>query len=94
MVVLSGVGIRRTTFVAESLLLKLALMVTTYDTWDVPISFTVGIIRNGNLTFDVERYLSGVRRVNSNACRPNIPHQFEFTVGGDKANGAGRIEVI
>lgn len=45
------------TFVAESLLLKLALMVIVYDTWVVPISFTVGMIRRGNLTLDVERYL-------------------------------------
>lgn len=53
----NGVGIRRTTLVAESLLLKLALIVTVYETCVVPISVTVGIIRNGSLTFDVDRYL-------------------------------------
>lgn len=56
-VVLRGVGIRRTTLVAESLLLKLVLTVTTYDTCVVPISFTVGIIRSGSFTFEVDLYL-------------------------------------
>lgn len=42
---------------AESLLLKLVFTVTTYDTWLVPISLTVGMTRRGNFTFDVERYL-------------------------------------
>ena len=56
-VVLRGVGIRSTTFVAESLLLKFALTVTVYDTCDVPISFTVGMTRSGSLTFDVDLYL-------------------------------------
>ena len=57
LVVLSGVGIRTTTFVADSLLLKLVLTVTTYETCVVPISLTVGMTRNGSLIFDVERYL-------------------------------------
>ena len=57
LVVLSGVGIRTTTFVAESLLLKFVLTVTTYDTCVVPISLTVGMTRNGNFTFEVDRYL-------------------------------------
>jgi hypothetical protein len=57
-VVLSGVGIRRTTLVAASLLLKLALTVIVYDTKVVPTSVTVGMIRRGSLTFDVERYLA------------------------------------
>jgi hypothetical protein len=56
-VVFSGVGMRRTTFVADSLLLKLALTVTAYETCVVPISVTVGITRRGSLTFEVERYL-------------------------------------
>ncbi len=53
----SGVGIRMTTLVADSLLLKLVFTVTTYDTCVVPISFTVGITRSGSLTLDVARYL-------------------------------------
>ena len=57
MVVFSGVGIRRTTFVAESLLLKFALTVIVYETCVVPISVTVGMMRRGSLTLDVERYL-------------------------------------
>ena len=56
-VVFNGVGIRRTTFVAESLLLKLVLTVTSYETLEVPISVTLGIIRRGSLTLDVDRYL-------------------------------------
>ena len=61
-VVFKGVGIRTTTFVAESLLLKFVFTVTTYETAVVPISFTVGITRRGSLTFDVERY-----RISSNS---------------------------
>lgn len=57
LVVLSGVGIRITTLVAESLLLKSAFTLTIYDTCVVPISLTVGITRSGNLTFLVDRYL-------------------------------------
>jgi hypothetical protein len=57
LVVFNGVGIRKTTFVADNLLPKLAFTATLYDTCDVPISFTVGITRKGSLTFDVERYL-------------------------------------
>lgn len=60
-VVLSGVGIRTTTFVAESLLLKFVLTVTTYETDEVPISVTVGIILSGSLTFEVDRYLKAER---------------------------------
>lgn len=56
-VVLRGVGIRMTTLVAESLLLKLVFTVTAYDTCVVPISLTVGRTRNGSFTFEVERYL-------------------------------------
>lgn len=56
-VVFKGVGIRNTTFVAESLLLKFAFMVIVYETWVVPISVTVGMIRRGSFTFEVERYL-------------------------------------
>ena len=52
-----GVGIRNTTFVAESLTLKLALTVIVYCTCDVPTSVTDGVMRKGSLTFDVERYL-------------------------------------
>jgi hypothetical protein len=63
-VVFSGVGIRRTTLVADNLLLKLALTVTIYVTWVVPTSVTVGIIRSGNFTFDVERYLHSAISIN------------------------------
>ena len=57
-VVLSGVGIRRTIFVAESLLLKFVFTVTVYCTCVVPTSVTEGMMRNGSLTFEVERYLN------------------------------------
>lgn len=57
LVVFSGVGIRITTLVAESLFPKLVFTVTMYDTCDVPISLTVGITLNGSLTLDVDRYL-------------------------------------
>jgi len=43
--------------VAESLLLKLALTVTVYCTWVVPISVTDGMTLRGSLTLEVERYL-------------------------------------
>ena len=56
-VVFNGVGIRRTTSVADNLLLKFALTETVYDTCVVPISVTLGMIRRGNLTFEVDRYL-------------------------------------
>lgn len=56
-VVFNGVGMRRTTFVAESLLLKFAFKVIVYETCVVPTSVTVAITRSGNLTFEVERYL-------------------------------------
>jgi len=56
-VVFRGVGIRKTTLVAESLALKLVLMVMTYETREVPISVTVGMMRSGNFTLDVARYL-------------------------------------
>jgi hypothetical protein len=65
-VVFNGVGIRITTLVAESLLLKFAFTVTVYETWVVPISVTVGMIRRGSLTLDVERYL-GINENNKNA---------------------------
>ncbi len=61
-VVFRGVGIRKTTLVAESLLLKLVFTVMLYETCVVPISFTVGITRKGSLTLDVERYLNSVIR--------------------------------
>lgn len=60
LVVLSGVGIRRTTFVADSLASKLVFTITMYVTCEVPISLTVGMILNGSFTFDVERYLWGL----------------------------------
>lgn len=59
-VVFKGVGMRSTTLVADSLLLKLALTAIMYDTWVVPISVTVGITRSGNLTFEVDRYLDAM----------------------------------
>jgi hypothetical protein len=54
-VVFRGVGIRRTTSVADNLLLKFALTEIVYDTCDVPISVTLGMMRSGNLTFEVDR---------------------------------------
>lgn len=57
-VVFKGVGIRKTMLVADSLLLKFALMVIIYVTCVVPISVTVAITRSGSFTFDVERYLT------------------------------------
>jgi hypothetical protein len=60
LVVFNGVGIRKTTLVADNLFPKLAFTAMLYDTCVVPISFTVGITRKGNLTFDVERYLHNV----------------------------------
>jgi hypothetical protein len=56
-VVESGVGMRRTTFVADSFGPNAALTVTAYETWVVPISVTVGMTFSGSLTFDVLRYL-------------------------------------
>ncbi len=56
-VVFRGVGIRRTTLVADSLLLKLVLIVTAYDTCVVPISVTVGMILKGSFILEVDRYL-------------------------------------
>jgi len=56
-VVFKGVGIRSVTVVALSLELKLALMVTTYETSLVPFSVMVGRTRRGKLIFAVERYL-------------------------------------
>jgi hypothetical protein len=82
---------RITTFVAESLLLKFVLIVTTYETWVVPISFTVGITRRGSFTFDVERYLGKVGvaiRIKTVGCGLNLLHEFEFTIGRDEANGS------
>jgi hypothetical protein len=60
-VVFNGVGIRRTTFVALSFELKFALMLIRYETWDVPISLTVGMILSGRLTLEVARYLGTFR---------------------------------
>ena len=58
-VVFKGVGMRRMTFVALNLALKLAFTVTMYETAVVPFSVIVGRIRNGRLTLVVERYLIG-----------------------------------
>ena len=58
-VVFNGVGILSTTLVADSLFPKFALTVTAYETCVVPISFTVGMTRNGSLILDVHRYLPG-----------------------------------
>ena len=55
LVVFNGVGIRITTLVADNLVLKVVLTVMSYETCDVPISFTVGMTLSGSLTFDVER---------------------------------------
>ena len=96
-VVFRGVGMRITTFVAESLLLKLVLTVITYDTWVVPISLTVGMTRKGSFTFDVERYLSKVGaavRINDEGCGSDLLHEFEFTIGRNKADSSGRIKFI
>ena len=60
LVVFNGVGIRKTTLVADNLFPKLAFTAMLYDTCVVPISATVGSTRKGNLTFDVERYLRDV----------------------------------
>jgi hypothetical protein len=54
-VVFRGVGIRKMTSVADSLLLKFALTEIVYDTCVVPISVTLGMIRSGSLTFEVDR---------------------------------------
>ena len=56
-VVFRGVGIRKTTLVADSFGLKFVLTLTMYDTCDVPISVIVGITLIGKLTFEVDRYL-------------------------------------
>lgn len=96
LVVFNGVGIRRTTLVADSLLLKFALMVTTYETWVVPISVTVGMMRSGNFTFDVERYLL-CRCVSFNkdlGFWRNIPHKLEFTVWWNETDRARRVEFV
>lgn len=57
LVVFKGVGIRRTTLVADNLGLKFVRMLTIYDTWVVPISVTVGNTLSGKLMFEVDRYL-------------------------------------
>lgn len=54
-VVFNGVGILRTMLEAESFASKLVLIVTVYETAEVPISFTVANTLIGSFTFDVER---------------------------------------
>lgn len=54
-VVFRGVGMRRTTFVADSLLPKFVLIAMTYVTWVLPTSVTVGMTFSGSLTFVVDR---------------------------------------
>jgi len=96
-VVFSGVGIRRTTLVAESLLLKFVLTITLYVTWLVPISFTMGIILSGNLTFDVERYLEEnlvSAKEFRKAIYDNIRHELEFSIGRYKTDRASGIEFV
>ena len=62
LVVLSGVGMRRTMLLALSLGEKLALSCIVYSTLLLPTSSTIGWTLNGKLTFDVERY-----RISSNS---------------------------
>lgn len=88
----NGVGIRKTTLVADNLFPKLAFTEMLYDTCVVPISFTVGITRKGNLTFDVERYLYNVFSVvccGTEKYKNDSPHQFKFAIGRNKAYRAG-----
>lgn len=56
-IALSGVGMRRTMPLADSLPSKLALRWIVYSTLDLPTSLTIGCRRNGRLMFVVERYL-------------------------------------
>lgn len=57
LVVFKGVGMRRTTLVADSFGLKFVRMLTIYETCVVPISVTVGRTFKGRLMFEVDRYL-------------------------------------
>ena len=57
LVVLRGVGILRTTLLALSFGLKLALIWIVYSTRDLPISSTIGWTRKGSWTLLVDRYL-------------------------------------
>lgn len=89
-----GVGIRKTTLVAESLGLKLVFTVTSYDTRDVPISVTVGITLRGNLTLDVERYLE--ERSWEDETRGGVDHtlhEFEFAIWWNEAYRPVGVEV-
>lgn len=86
----NGVGMRSTTLVAESLLLKLALTATMYDTWLVPISVTVGATRKGSFTLDVDRYLGEhVSKQNVKVLKRSALHQFKLAIRWYKANGTG-----
>lgn len=55
LVVFRGVGMRRTTLVADSLFPKFVFRTMRYVTCVVPTSLTVGITRRGSFTFEVDR---------------------------------------
>jgi len=96
-VAFKGVGILSTTFVADNLLLKIVLRVIVYCTWVVPTSVTLGMIRMGSFTLEVERYLLDpmqFRTSPKNKLQNPLPHQFKLPIRRYKTNRPRSIKVI
>lgn len=94
-VVFSGVGIRSTTSFALSFGSKLAFRCIAYSTRDLEGSTTCVCSLNGRLMLVVERYLETreMSAVATRSCRPDGPHQLEFSVWRDKADRPVRVKL-
>ena len=96
-VAFKGVGILNTIFVADSLLLKIVLRVIVYCTWVVPTSVTLGMIRMGSFTFEVERYLSSrniIQNQNQKPHKINQPHQLKIPIRRYKTDRPRSVKII
>lgn len=65
-----------------------------YSTFDFETSVTIGVSLNGRLMFLVDRYLRA-KDQNCDAAKGKkaAPHQLEFSVRWDKADGAIAVEL-
>lgn len=84
-VVLSGVGMRRTTLFAFSLPSKAARKWIVYSTRDFVGSVTCVCKRKGRLMLLVHRYLSGLARRLIQE-RVYSPHELELSIWRDEAD--------
>lgn len=92
-VVLRGVGILRTTLLAFSFPSKFARKCIVYSTRDFVGSVTCVCSLKGRLMLDVDRYLPISTASTKRTGTVCLPHELEFSIWGDEADGAVRIEL-